>query len=84
LNGRPRYAHVGEQPAIKFEKLPVLASAFPRQFYSGQPRNRNFPPSKAWKEGNGASIAHVELDVVLPQGMFHLRNWSETTLGCGS
>jgi hypothetical protein len=52
FNSRPRYANVGEQPVIKFEKLPVLVSSFPPQGYSGQPRKRAFPePSQVRKRG---------------------------------
>jgi hypothetical protein len=52
FNSRSRYANVGEQPVIKFEKLPVLVSSFPPQGYSGHPRKRDFPePSQVRKQG---------------------------------
>jgi hypothetical protein len=40
--GRLRQANIGQQPIIKFEKLPVMLSIQPH-CYSGQPRDRNFP-----------------------------------------
>jgi hypothetical protein len=47
----------GEQPVIKFEKLPVLAPSFPPQRCSRQPRKRDFPgPSKGWKRGYVESV----------------------------
>jgi hypothetical protein len=52
FSGRPRYANVGEEPVIKFEKLPALVLSFPPPCYSGQPRKRGFPgPSKVRKRG---------------------------------
>jgi hypothetical protein len=56
FNDRLRHANVGEQPVVKFEKLPVLASSFPREGYSGEPRKRDFPgPSKVRKSGGSCA-----------------------------
>jgi hypothetical protein len=56
FNGLLRHANVGEQPVVKFEKLPVLAAPFPREGYCGQPRKRDFPgPSKVRKWGESCA-----------------------------
>jgi hypothetical protein len=34
-SGRPRQANIGEQPVIKFEKLPALMPSFQPHCYSG-------------------------------------------------
>jgi len=53
---RLRYANVGEQPVIEFEKFPVLGPSFPPQCYSGKPRKRVFQDHlKAGKEAETAS-----------------------------
>jgi hypothetical protein len=74
LCDRPRHANVGQQPLIKFEKLPYYGLAFPATCQSGQPRKQDFRNHpKAGKRVKSPSGGLVELRV-LPQGMFHLRN----------